>query len=154
MKKYLLVILALVTISCGSKKNSTDSDSWSSSPSYSTTKMKVTSNLSPDDLKREYINRLVSMGFEVNGGDRWGNTSNSMTTKFRYYENYYVRFYINFTDNVAIIRGEAGNIGLNGINQEPAAHNINWKPVAYQGRGWELMSIVAGIGSSQIEYNK
>ena len=154
MKKCLVVILALIAISRGSKKNSADNDSWSSSPSSSTTKIKITSDLSPDDIKREYINRLVRMGFEINGGDRWGNTSNSMSTKFRYYENYYVRFYINFSGNTAVIRGEAGNTGLNGIGREPSEYNIDWKSVTYQKRGWELMSIVAGISDSQIEYNK
>ncbi|NDI99131.1 hypothetical protein GWA97_08605 [Flavobacterium sp. LaA7.5] len=93
------------------------------------------------------------MGFDIDTENR-GTGNNHMETKMRYHENYYVRFFIDFTDNIAVIHGEAGNTGLNGIGQEPAEHNINWKSVTYEGRGWELMSIVAGMSNIKIEYNK
>jgi len=146
-------LLMIVVSSCSIFKKTTVQQTaiWLERPSSNSDKIRVATSLSTDDLKRACIDQILKLRLTI---DTTG-SSNLMKTAMKRYEHDYVRFFISFQDSIAIIKGEAGNLGLNGTwsGEQPNEHNIYWKPIIYHQKGWELMDILSDLPQTKRQFN-
>lgn len=149
LKKTLTTLVTLVILTGCFLQKKTKQEIWQNAPDATTTKIRVITHLSNNDLKRAYIDRLVHARLDPDPNLGL----NPMTTKVKAVENYYVELFVTFQDSVATVYGNAGFPGLNSLGQQPSASNIAWDPIRYNGRGWETMSIAGVLAGSRTEYN-
>lgn len=138
-----------VFLGCGEKIVSTPVESWQDSPSRTTTKIKVKTDLSRDELLKTCIARLMRAGFKIDST----RGVNPLTTEAKKYETYNIRFFVSFENNSAIFYGEFGSPGLNDIAM--GTGNIAWNDIiGGGGKGWYILDTVTVIPNSTKQYNK
>lgn len=153
-KTYLLIIalLLLILTGCelfkklGNNQRVETTETWSNAPDASTSKIRISTNLDNKQLKREFIDRMLKAGFKIDTN----RSLSPLTTVMRRVENYYVQLFIDFEGSTATIYGSQGNMGINGISSELAEHHINWNPIKYNGKGWELMNATSNYRNQHI----
>lgn len=146
----LVLFVLVVTMGCGGEKNIPKPvEIWQDTPSRTTTKIKIKTDLSQDKLLETCIARLTRGGFKINQDQGM----NPLTTEIKKYETYNVRFFVSFEDGSAIFYGQYGSPGINDIAM--GTGNIAWNEITGGGgKGWQLLDIVTVIPNSTKLYNK
>lgn len=151
-KKTLLLFCFLIFISCGEKN--LKKETWHSEPNTSTTKIRITTNLSQLELENLILERIEKARFKV---DR--NYNNQISTLPRYVENYNMRIFYNIQGSTVTINGEYGFKGIYGVLEggnvhSPGPYTIDWKEITYERTGWEIFWAIHHFSNSVTEFNQ
>jgi len=146
---FFTVIILTTNVFCHISKPKTSSygaEIWSNTPSSKTDKIKISTNLSSEGIKEYFVRWFYKARFISDTAVSFSPLRSDIIKR----DNFYFRIFVDFSDSIAIIHGVNGNLGLNAALQhlQPLDHNMIWKPIIFNSRGWEAMNSV-GV-SSQI----